>query len=149
MRILVLSLFLLIPTIVEAQTQPPPIPTQYTMTTHLESQPNGTPISTYTFQKSAASCDQAVIAVPGTTINPRYIRFTDPERPTRDCVLDTGTSSGVLFAMPFGGKYVAKLLGSVTIDGINFDSPPSAVSNPFVRGASPAVPVGVRIGSSD
>lgn len=126
------------------------IPTEYTLTTHLESNANGAPISTFTFQKAAAVCDQAPTpANPGVVANPRYIRWTDPERPTRECVYDTGVGGGPLFAMPFGGRYIGKLAARAVIGGVNFDSSqPSDPSNPFVRGASPAVVGGVRIGSS-
>lgn len=123
-----------------------PIPTHYTFTTHFEATPNGTPISTYEFMKAGALCDQPIVTITSLQQNPRYIRWADPERPTRDCVLDTGASSGVLFSLPFGGRYIGKLTSRVTSGGIEFNAGPSAPSNPFVRGAAPAPVTNVRVG---
>ena len=130
-----------------AQAQTMPIPTAYVLSMYFEATPTGTPISTFEFSKSATQCDLAPAVVPAGVIpNPRYLMFTDPERPTRECRFDTGAASGPLFAMPFGGRYVARLTGKVVVGGIDFLSEPSEISNPFVRGAAPAKPGAVRTG---
>jgi hypothetical protein len=141
------GVILLVPWVATAAwAQTVPIPTDYTFAAYSEANQAGSPISTYDFAKAAALCDQPVVAVTGVTTNPRYIRWTDPERPTRDCVLDTGVSTGVLFSLPFGGRYIGKLTAKTMIGGVEFVSDASAASNPFVRGAAPAPVVSVRVG---
>jgi len=123
------------------------LPTDYTFTAHFATTPDGAPISSFDFLKSAALCDQAPTPPPsGVQVNPRFIRWTDPANASRDCVLDTGATSGVLFAMPFGGQYIGKMTAKVIVGGVPVSASASDPSNPFVRGTPPAVAVGVRVG---
>ena len=145
--IVAVALAALSPSLAQAQTAP--LPTSYSVRFVLEANPGGTPVQTYEFQRTAALCNQDPQPFSLTTVvvNPRYVRFTDPAAPTRECVLDTGTTSGVLFALPFG-RYIATMTGKVTQDGVDLVSEVSNASNPFVRGAAPARPVNVRVGGS-
>jgi hypothetical protein len=140
---------LVLPAWVQAQTPVPPLPTSYTVRFNLEANPTGAPVTTYDFQKSAAVCNQAPTPVDLTTVvvNPRYIRFDDPAMAGRECVFDTGTAAGPLFALP-AGRDRATLVGKVTQDGVELVSEASNTSNPFVRGAAPARPANVRVGGS-
>lgn len=141
--LLTLALFAAVPAFAQ-QT----LPTEYTLNVYRADAQTGSPISSFVFQAGDAVCNLPItVNPPATTTNPRYIRWDDPAVPARECAFDTGTSSGVLFSMPLGGPYVAKLIATTVTGGVPFTSEASAASNPFVRGQAPAIPARVRVGS--
>lgn len=124
------------------------IPNEYVVTAHRADAPDGTPVTTYTFQASTVACNQAVVALAGAVaVNPRYLRWTDPSASTKDCVWDIQSATNPLFAWPPAGTtYVMRLLAVLRQDGQVYNaSSASNPSNPFVRGG-PANVQALRIG---
>jgi hypothetical protein len=95
------------------------------------------PSITYTFEKTAMTCDLAVGPGPAGSL-----RITDPERPTRDCQwIDPGT--GPIRSSPVGVAYTVTLAGRANAtDGWG---PESAPPVPFRRPAVPGVPGSLRL----
>lgn len=123
------------------------VPSHYTFSLHVASTPNAAPITTHTAVKATdVTCDLAPGAVPPIpNINPRYIIWTDPERPTRECRFDTAASTPI-FAWPSTGTFVLKAVASLVVGGVPFLSPTSDPTLPFVRGSAPAQVTGLKIG---
>ncbi len=124
-------------------------PTDYTISHHLASNPDGAPISTpYTFAKTsnAVQCNQPRVSSPsGVVINPRYYRWNDPDVPSADCVFDKTLATTPLFAdPPAGGDYVARIVAIAKVGSATLSSALSAPSNPFVRGTIPPVVLNLR-----
>lgn len=125
------------------------VPTDYTITHHLASNPTGGSITTpYTFPKNspAVQCNQPKIAITGIQVNPRYYRWDDPEVPTADCVFDKTLATTPLFTdPPPGGDYVARMAALVKLGSATLTSELSDPSNPFVRGTIPPVVLHLRV----
>lgn len=137
--------FLLLGSTVYAQS-----PTDYTISHHLASNPDGASVSTpYTFSKTspALQCNRPRVAAPTTiVVNPRFYRWDDPDNAGADCVFDKTLATTPLFSdPPPGGDYVARIAAIVKIGSTNLTSALSNPSNPFVRGTIPSVVLNPRV----
>ncbi len=151
MRYLIFGLALLAaPAMAQAQDTEVTIPTHYFFTIHPASDPGSVPVvrSVMIDKATQIVCNLDPIPAPTTVVaNPKIFRWTDPERPTRDCAWDSrNTAPGQpIFAWPTTGIYVARAVAARMEGSTLMEAAISEASSPFVFGRAPATVVDLRV----
>ena len=126
----------------QAEAQPA---TAYPFKVCVQGQACTAPVQTYSIPAAEVQCNQATVTpAPGTVHNGRFVRWDDPTNANRDCVWDSGATSGPLWSLPFSTTIVYDAV--IQESNAAGTSPESARSNPFDRpGSVPNVLTGLRI----